>query len=309
MADLDNILIFVKVAQFESISRAARSLGMPISTVSRRLSVLEADLGATLLRRTTRRVTLTAQGREYFDQCQEPLSLLQDAERVLRRGQQEPEGTLRVSVPVVMGQELFLDFVSRFLEEHPGIRIDLFITNSFLDLVAENVDVAIRFGDLPDSTVVATRLGLSVRYIVATPEFLRAQKTPTSPADLQRLACIVLNGKNNEADWDLASGRKRTRVRVSGPISSRDFHSVSSFVHKGHGVGLLPSFYCDEALSRGKLVRLLPQWSSPPIPVFAVFTGRRFVPLRLELFLKAVAAWNSPFWIKDAALPERVGRR
>src|SRR3984957_10166942 len=103
MADLDNILIFVKVAQFESISRAARSLGMPISTVSRRLSVLESQLGVTLLRRTTRRVTLTAQGREYFNQCQEPLSLLQDAERVLTEAQKKPEGTLRITVPVVLG--------------------------------------------------------------------------------------------------------------------------------------------------------------------------------------------------------------
>lgn len=296
MADLDNILIFVKVAQFESISRAARSLGMPISTVSRRLSVLEADLGVALLKRTTRRVSLTAQGREYFDQCQEPLRLLQDAERVLTRAQHEPEGTLRVSVPVVMGQESFLEFVSRFLKDHPGIRIDLFITNAFLDLVAENVDVAIRFGELRDSTVVATRLGLSVRYIVATPEYLRGRPLPGKPEDLKGYDCILLNGKNNEADWDLASGRRRLRVHVSGPISSRDFHSVSSFVHRGHGVGLVPSFYCNEALAKGKLVRLLPQWSSPPIPVFAVYPGRRFVPLRLQLFLKAVSAWRSPFW-------------
>src|SRR5258708_21307708 len=103
MADLDNILIFVKVAQFESISRAARSLGMPISTVSRRLSVLESQLGVTLLRRTTRRLSLTAQGREYFDQCQEPLSLLEDAERVLTQSQRQPEGTLKISVPVISG--------------------------------------------------------------------------------------------------------------------------------------------------------------------------------------------------------------
>src|SRR4030095_7548292 len=97
MADLDNILIFVKVAQFESISRAARSLGMPISTVSRRLSVLESQLGVTLLRRTTRRVSLTAQGREYSNECQEPLSLLQEAERVLTETQKKPEGLLRIT--------------------------------------------------------------------------------------------------------------------------------------------------------------------------------------------------------------------
>src|ERR1700738_5163932 len=105
MANLDDVLIFVKVAQFESISRAARSLGMPISTVSRRLSVLESKLGVLLLRRTTRRLNLTARGREYFNQCRELLTLLEEAERVLTLGQQRPEGMLRMSVPVVLGQE------------------------------------------------------------------------------------------------------------------------------------------------------------------------------------------------------------
>src|SRR4030095_12309737 len=104
MADLDNVVIFVKVAQYESTSRAARSLGMPISTVSRRLSVLESQLGATLLRRTTRRVSLTPQAREYFNQGQEPLTLLQEAERVLTQAQKQPEGMLRISVPVILGQ-------------------------------------------------------------------------------------------------------------------------------------------------------------------------------------------------------------
>src|SRR5882724_4623867 len=140
MADLDDVLIFVKVAQFESISRAARSLAMPISTVSRRLSVLESKLGVLLLRRTTRRVTLTAQGREYFNQCREPLTLLQEAERVLTEAQKRPEGLLRITVPVILGQEPFLDFVSGFLKTRPRIRVELSITNLFLDLVAENID-------------------------------------------------------------------------------------------------------------------------------------------------------------------------
>src|SRR4030095_13772449 len=133
MADLDNIVIFVKVAQYESISRAARSLGMPISTVSRRLSVLESQLGVTLLRRTTRRVSLTAQGRQYFNECQEPLSLLQEAERVLTETQKKPEGLLRITVPVVLNHESFLQFLSGFLHAHSGVRVDLHINNTFID--------------------------------------------------------------------------------------------------------------------------------------------------------------------------------
>ena len=299
MANLDDILIFVKVAQFESISRAARSLGMPISTVSRRLSVLESKLGVSLLRRTTRRVNLTAQGREYFNQCREPLTLLEEAERVLTQGQKTPEGLLRISVPVILGQEPFLDFLSGFLKTQPRIRIDLFITNLFLDLIAENIDVVIRFGDLEDSSVVATRIGTSIRYVVATAEYLKGRKPPVEPADLKLHDCVMLNARNNETDWDLVYGRKKARIRVSGPLSSRDFNSVSAFVHRGHGIGLLPSTYCEEALASGGLIRLLPKWASPQIPVFAVYSNRKFLPLRMNIFLEALAAWRSPLWIKD----------
>jgi DNA-binding transcriptional LysR family regulator len=299
MADLDNILIFVKVAQFESISRAARSLGMPISTVSRRLSVLESELGVSLLRRTTRRISLTAQGREYFNQCQEPLILLQEAERVLTQAQTKPQGMLRISIPVILGQEPFLQFISGFLKAHARIRIDLFITNLYLDLVADNIDVAIRFGELHDSSVVATRIGKSIRYVVAAPEYLKGRQPPAEPADLKLHDCVMLNAKNNETEWDLLNGRRKVRIRVAGPISSRDFNSVSSFVFRGHGVGLLPSTYCDDALARGELVRLLPKWASPQIPVFAVYPSRKFLPLRLSVFLEALTGWKSPLWIRD----------
>ena len=299
MADLNNILIFVKVAQFESISRAARSLGMPISTVSRRLSVLESQLGVTLLRRTTRRVTLTAQGREYFNQCQEPLSLLQDAERVLIQGQREPEGILKISVPVILGQAPFLEFISGFIKAHARIRVDLFITNLFLDLVAENIDVAIRFGELRDSSLVATKIGKSIRYLVAAPEYLKGRKPPTEPEDLKMHDCVILDGKNNETDWDLLSGRRKVRVHVSGPVSSRDFNSVSTFVYRGHGIGLLPSTYCDEQLAKGGLIRLMPKWTSAQIPVFAVYPSRRFLPSRLNVFLQALTGWKSPLWIRE----------
>jgi len=299
MANLDDVLIFVQVAQFESISRAARSLGMPISTVSRRLSVLESKLGVSLLRRTTRRVSLTAHGREYFDQCREPLALLEQAERTLTLGQEAPAGMLRMTVPVILGQAPFLNFLSGFLNAHPRIRIDLFITNLFLDLVADNLDVAIRFGELEDSSMVATPIGQSIRYVVATPEYLKGRKLPREPADLEVHECVMLNARNNRTDWDLVNGRKKARVHVSGPISSRDFNSVSAFVYRGHGIGLLPSTYCDEALASGALIRLLPKWASPQIPVFAVYSNRKFQPLRLKVFLKALAAWKSPLWLGE----------
>ena len=299
MTNLNSILIFVKVAQLESITRAARSLGIPVSTVSRRLSVLESELGVSLLRRTTRRVSLTAQGREYFSQCQEPLNLLQEAERVLTRAQQRPEGLLRITIPFTLSREPFLDFISAFLKSHPRIRVDLFITNRFVDLVAENVDVAIRFAELRDSSIVARRLGKIVFYVVAAAEYLKARTFPAEPADLKAHDCVMLNAKNNECDWELINGRRKVRVHVSGPVSSRDINSITAFVQRGHGIGLLPATFCDEPIAEGKLIRVLPKWASSPVPVFAVYSSRRFLPLRLNVFLEALAAWKSPLWSKN----------
>jgi len=298
MQHLDNILVFVKVAEFESISRAARALDMPISTVSRKLSVLESELGVSLLRRTTRRVILTAHGRDYLNQCVEPLTKLQEAERVLTQTQEKLEGTLAISIPMMLNQDSFMDFLSRFSKEHSGIRIDLFITNLYLNLVAENIDVAIRFGHLVDSSVVASKLGKSVRYIVAAADYMKGRKPPTEPEELKAYECVMFNAKNYETDWDLICGRKKVRIHVKGAISSRDCQSVAGFVRRGHGVGLLETAHCDQALARGDLVRLLPRWTSTEIPVSAVYPSRKFLPPRVTAFLKALAGWKNSLWVR-----------
>lgn len=298
MQHLDNVLVFVKVAEFESISKAARALDMPISTVSRKLSVLESELGVSLVRRTTRRVILTSQGRDYFNQCLEPLTKLQQAEHVLTQTQRTLEGTLAISVPMILSQGPFLDFLSKFSKEHSGIRIDLYITNAYLNLVAENIDVAIRFGHLEDSSVVAAKIGKSVRYVVATPDYLKGRKLPTEPEELKAYDCVMFNARNYEADWDLISGRKRVRVQVTGSISSRDCQSAAAFVLRGHGVGLLETGYCEPALARGDLVRLLPRWTLTEIPVFASYPTRKFLPPRVSAFVSALASWKNSMWIR-----------
>ncbi|WHO75106.1 LysR family transcriptional regulator [Rhizobium sp. BT03] len=297
MADLNDIAVFVTVARYGSFSRAAHSLGMPVSTVSRKVTSLEEQLGVTLLQRTTRKLSLTAQGSAYFDQCSEPLSHLIDAEQALTETQRKPEGLLKISVPVIFGQEVFYEFVSTFLKTYPEIRIDLFVTNLFLDLIAENIDLGIRFGELKDSSIVAQRLGKSVRYLVAAPDYMKGRAPPSKPEDLKDHQCVLLNGRNGEAEWHLVSGRKSVRQQVSGPVSSRDFEAVSAFTYRGHGIGLLPSTYCDDQIRRGELIRLLPDWSSEEIFVHAVYPTRRFLPSRLQVFLEALKAWKTPLWL------------
>ena len=297
MADLNDIAVFVAVAQFESFSRAAHALGMPVSTVSRKVTALEERLGVTLLQRTTRKLSLTAQGRAYYNQCSEPLSHLFDAERVLTQTQKKPEGLLRISAPVILGQETFYAFLSSFLKTYPRIQADLFITNLFLDLIAENIDVAIRFGELQDSSLIAQRIGKSVRYVVAAPEYLHGRLPPSRPEDLRQHQCVLLHARNNEAEWHLVSGKKSIKLHVTGPLAARDFQTVSAFTYRGHGIGLLPSTYCDAQIASGELVRLLPDWSSPEIFVHVVYPTRRFLPAKLQVFLEDLKAWKSPLWI------------
>jgi DNA-binding transcriptional LysR family regulator len=297
MTDLNDIAVFVKVAQFESFSRAARALGLPVSTVSRKVTSLEDQLGVTLMQRTTRKLSLTAQGRAYYDQCSEPLSHLFDAESALTHAQKKPEGLLKVSAPVITGQEPFYEFLSGFLKKYPLIQVDLFITNLFVDLVADNIDVAIRFGELRDSTIIAKRIGRSVRYLVASPDYLKGRTAPAKPEDLTNHQCVLLNGRNNEAEWHLVNDRKSVKLHVFGPVSSRDFQSVSAFTYRGHGIGLLPSNYCEEEIRRRNLVRILPEWSSPEIFVHVIYPTRRFIPSKLQIFLDELKAWKSPLWI------------
>lgn len=296
MVDLNDIAVFSTVAQLGSFTRAARALAMPVSTVSRRVAELERQLGVTLLQRTTRKLTLTTQGRDYFDQCSEPLAHLSDAERVLTHSQRQPEGLLRISVPVILGDPAFLGFLSDFVRKYAGVRLDLRITNERLDLVAENIDVALRFGELRSSSIVARKLGTNVRYVVAAPAYLERRPRPRAPAELAGHVCVLLGGINNEVAWELVSGRRRASVHVAGAIASRDFRSVSFFVYRGHGIGLLPSSYCDAQIADGTLVRLLPQWSSPSLSVHAVYPTRKFLPEKVHVFVEELRAWQSPFW-------------
>jgi DNA-binding transcriptional LysR family regulator len=299
MPHLDNILVFVKVAEFESISKAARALDMPISTVSRKLSALESHLGVSLVRRTTRRVILTSQGREYFNQCSDPLTKLREAEQVLTQSQRKPEGTLALSVPMILSQGAFMDFLSAFSKEHPRIRIDLNITNAYSNLTAENVDVAIRIGHLRDSSVVAVKLGKIVRYVVAATGYMEGRRLPTEPEELKGHDCVMFNAKDYQCDWELICGRKKVRVHVTGIVTTHDCQSAAALVLRGHGVGLLETPYCEQALARGDLVRLLPRWTSVDIPAFAVYPSRKFLPPRVTAFLKALAIWNNPLWAPE----------
>lgn len=295
-ADLNQTLVFARVAALGSFSKAARALDMPVSSVSRKVSDLEQRLGAVLIRRTTRKLSLTPLGGRLFEQCAVHLQGIEDAESALSQHVSRLEGRMRISVPVALGQGAFVDLISEFLMTHPAVAVDLVVTNRHVDLIADGIDIAIRFGQLKDSSIVATRLGISRRVLVASPAYLAKHRAPTQPAQLSDHDCILFHGASPETEWQLQSGSRKLNVKVVGRVSGSDFNSVYEFAARGQGIAFLPQAYCERGERLQVLRRVLPRWGSAAIPVFALYANRKFLPARLKALLAAMQQWHNPHW-------------
>ncbi len=201
MVDLNHVALFVKVVETGSFSTAARALGVPKSTISRQIARLEADLGARLLHRTTRRLELTALGRRYYDEVRDGLERLASATDHVSATQAVPSGTIRVAAPVEMGARQIMEIVPEFLRTYPEVAVELVLHDGIVDLVAERIDVAFRTGRMPSSSLVARKLGPARRLLVASPSYLAARGTPRRLADLHAHDCIVFGPTVDAATW------------------------------------------------------------------------------------------------------------
>jgi DNA-binding transcriptional LysR family regulator len=269
---------------------------LPVSTVSRKVAELERRLGLNLMKRTTRKLSLTEHGARLYETCAPHLQGLSEAQAGLSQSRAHLEGLLHVSAPQALGRGEFVDFISGFLSRNPKIKINLVVTNQLVDLVSSHIDIAIRFGQLADSSVVARKLGVSHRVLVAAPQYLKKHVPPRTPQELRQHDCVLFLRKTEEVDWQLQDGRHRAQVRVAGPVSGNNFETVNEFALRGHGIALLPEAYAAAGAADGSLKRVLPQWRSPPIPVHAVYVNRKFVPAKLKTFLADLAAWKNSNW-------------
>jgi len=215
--------IFVRVVERGSIRGAARALAIPKSNVSRRLAELEAHLGVRLLQRTTRRLSLTDAGTTYYRGASAAIATLDDAERDVRALQSEPRGLLRVTAPNNFGREFLTPIALRFMRTHPAVEVSLALTDRMVDLVEEGFDLAVRAGPLPDSTLVAHKLGATTFVTVASERYLVANGRPRKPEDLARHECL-LHGDSHRATWRFRRGRASLDVRVRGRFACTSFH-------------------------------------------------------------------------------------
>jgi DNA-binding transcriptional LysR family regulator len=291
MDRLQQLSAFVEVARAQSFAQAARQLDRHTSAVSRAVAALEERLGVRLLQRTTRRVTLSDAGREYFKRCETLLAEFEGADAAVRDHAASLRGTLRVSVATGAGQTLLAPILAEFLSAHPALILDVQMSNRYVDLLEEGYDLALRVGALaPDSRLVVRRLAPNRRVLVASETYLERRGAPRAPQQLAALACLVLDVGTRPRHWELERARTRVAIDVAGPLRSNNSFALLSACRDGLGVSLLPEFVVTQDLRRGTLRRVLPGWASAEQGIYAVYPSARFIPAKVRTFVDFVAA-------------------
>ena len=297
--DLNEIAVFARVVQSGSFTRAARELGMPKSTVSRKVTALEARLDARLLQRTTRRLGLTDAGRAFYEYAARIVADVEEAGHAVNRLQGTPRGLLRVTAPVSLG---FLGgALSSFLRRYPEVDLDFVCTDRVVDLVEEGFDLALRAGKLADSSLVSRALATIVRHAVAAPRYLQRHPAPARPEELRQHDCLLFGPSSPRHVWQLEDGKRLVEVAVRARFVVNDMDMLQDVTLSGEGVALLPEHSCVGDIRRGRLVRVLPEWRAPETPFHAVYPSTRHLSPKVKALVEHLAkAMSSPSWASHA---------
>ncbi|MEK2644894.1 LysR family transcriptional regulator [Bdellovibrio sp. BCCA] len=283
--DLNEVAIFVKVVQVGSFHQAAKQLDMPNSTVSAKVSSLEKRLGVTLLHRTTRKLQVTEAGQAFFNRSLNAIQELQGAEEEVTSNQGEPQGLLRITAPSALGSSLLPDVVAKCLSKYPKIQVELIFADRIVDLISEGVDLAIRAGELSDSSLVAKKLGVGYFAPFASASYLKNHGTPLHPKELREHSCLQFSPLGKEK-WELVNKNKnKVTVSLSGRLIADDLNVIKDLVLAGEGIALLPTFICEMETKKNKLVRILPDWRSDVRPISFVYPPQKFVNPKLKAFM------------------------
>lgn len=285
---LDDLDVFVRVFEAESMSAAARVLGVPKSTVSRAIGRLEEAMQVRLLQRTSRALSPTDVGRALFDEAQPHVHALRGASDVVSALVDTPRGQIRVTAPNDLAYVFLADVFTRFLAMYPEVSLDLVLTQRTVDIVAEGFDVAIRAGVLRDSTLVARKVGESEGAFFASPEYLARRGTPRTTEEFLAHEHILFRpqrGRSRYTVESLAGGRKsRLAIEVGGRLAADDFSFVHAALLAGAGIGLLPMFIASGALCSGRLVRVMPEWTWRGGSLSVMHASGRHVPRKIVVF-------------------------
>ena len=283
LPDLEAWAIFAAVAEARSFTAAAETLGLSKASVSKAVSRLEAHLGQSLFHRTSRRLALTEAGKPLADRARRIVAEANAAEEAARDGASSPAGRIRLAAPMSFGVVHVAPLVAAFLVEHPGIEIELHLSDARVDIVAEGFDVALRIGDLADSSLRARRLDGIRTHIVASPAYLAAHGTPTHPSDLG--GHRALHYSNVTAPWRFRRGDEDVSVRPAGPLAANSGDALVPALLAGLGVARLPGFIVGPHLASGGLVALLRDWPAPSIGLHLLTPPSALRPARVEALI------------------------
>jgi LysR family transcriptional regulator, transcriptional activator for dmlA len=281
---------FSALVRCGSLSAAARELEVTTPAVSKRLAQLEARLGVRLLARTTRRVSLTAEGEVYLENARRILADIDDMESAVARALSAPKGLLRVNTTLGFGRSHIAPLISQFARAHPEIQVQLQLTVDPPPLSDDAFDVCIRFGEAPDARVMARLLAPNRRLLCASPAYLARQGAPKSPAELAQHSCIgIRQGDQAYGTWRLAAGRRSETVKVRGPLSTNDGEIAVNWALAGHGIVMRAEWDIARYLRSGRLKQVLENWQTPPADIYAVYPQRHQVSARVRAFVNFAA--------------------
>ena len=289
MDRLDAMSLFVATVEAGSLSAAARRVGVPLATVSRKLSDLEKHLKTRLLNRSTRRLTLTDAGQSYVIACRRILDEVNEAERTAAGEYSSPTGELVITAPVVFGRLHVLPVITDFLALYPQVDIRLTLSDRITQLVEEHIDLALRIGDLPDSAMVAIRVGSIRRIVCASPAYLAMHGTPTRPPELAGHNCVTFEGLAAPATWSFGAGKAETTVPVRSRLQVNTAEAAIDAAIAGLGLTRVLSYQADAAARAGALRVVLEPFEPPPWPVSLVHAGQGLLPVKLRAFLDFAA--------------------
>jgi DNA-binding transcriptional LysR family regulator len=285
MDRLDAMSLLLAVVEAGSLSAASRRLGMPLATVSRKLADLERHLKTRLLVRSARRATLTDTGRTYVEACRLIIEQVEEAERTAMGEYASPRGALKVTAPIAFGRIHLLPVALEFLQQFREVELQLVQSDNVLNLREERIDVAIRIGDLPDSSLVATRIGATRRVVCVSPQYLAKHGRPKSPEELNAHACIAFEGLASATAWNFRIGKQEKPVAVRSRIAVTTAQSAIDAAIAGAGITRVLSYMVDDARRAGTLEFLLEDFELPPWPIHLVHTGQEPLPAKLRAFI------------------------
>lgn len=284
MDKLRAMQVFVAIAEQGSLTAAARLLESSLPAVVRLLAALEAGLGVRLIQRTTRRISLTEEGKRYLDNCRLVLSAVEEGEAALSSASGDPSGQLAVTAPVPFGQLYVAPAVTRFVRRYPRVQVRVLLIDRVVNLLEEGVDVGVRIGRLRDSTLVAQPVNTVRRVVVASPAFLRRAGTPEHPRDLLRSNCVRFTGSGG-AWWNFHEGRRTFNVSVGGNLEFNHVGPALDACLEGMGFGMFISYQVAPHLKAGRLRPVLEDYEPPPRPISVVYPNAHLLPARTRVFV------------------------